>query len=415
MRHLLLLLIAFLITTTPNLSSRAYAQMDSLLYNASQTVQIIPEDKGELRVCIDFMPFLRNNEYKSKLVKGYTLPGIWMDPTLSYQPLRNLKIEAGAHALHFWGAHKYPNFNYSKLANWKGHATQDGFHCVPIFRANLQLTPQLNILLGTLHGKTNHGLIEPLYNNELNLSADPETGVQVLWDCSPIRLDAWVNWESFIFENDKGQESFSFGLSTRIRPSRKGANWQWYIPVQAVFQHRGGEINQAAGDRTIKTWLNAAAGVGVQTPLRIRCPHSSLRLETSGVYFGQQAGDGLPFDRGYGFHSKATLQLWRFQTSLGYWWCKDFVSIFGNPLFGAMSIHTPGLILDKPQSLTAHVEYAQNLGKGFSWGIHADILNQFATQSFTPESGWNPQKNTINFSAGIYLRACPSFLIKKFL
>ena len=93
MRHLLLLLIAFLITTTPNLSSRAYAQMDSLLYNASQTVQIIPEDKGELRVCIDFMPFLRNNEYKSKLVKGYTLPGIWMDPTLSYQPLRNLKIE----------------------------------------------------------------------------------------------------------------------------------------------------------------------------------------------------------------------------------------------------------------------------------------------------------------------------------
>ena len=151
------------------------AQIDSLVYGV-QPLAIDTAAKGELRVSIEAMPFLRDNEYKSKLVKGYTLPGIWLDPMVSYQPLRNLKIDLGAHLLHFWGAHKYPNFNYSGLAGWQGKSTQDGFHAVPIFRVQMQLAHNLNVLVGTLHGKSNHGLITPLYNDELNLSADPETG-----------------------------------------------------------------------------------------------------------------------------------------------------------------------------------------------------------------------------------------------
>lgn len=392
--------------------NHARAQLDSLVYGA-KNIEIQTENKGELRANIEAMAFVRDNEYKSKLVKGYTLPGIWLDPTLSYQPLRNLQVELGLHMLHFWGANKYPNFNYSKLASWKGKNTQNGFHCVPIFRAQMQLTKNLNVILGTLYGKTNHGLIEPLYNEELNLSADPETGVQVIWDCQPLKLDAWVNWESFIFENDKRQESFSFGLSTRFRPSRRSARTQWYLPVQLLFQHRGGEINHESEDRTIKTWLNAAAGVGVDIPFNSPL-QAGLNLEANAAYFAQQAGNLLPYSKGYGFYGKATARLWRCRMSVGYWYCKDFVSIFGNPLFGSMSISNPGLLLDRPHSLTAHLEYAHELGKGFSWGIHADVLNQFGTNCFTPETGWQREKSTLNFSAGICLRIHPSFLIKKF-
>ncbi len=388
------------------------AQMDSLVYGAGSHA-LNSEAKGELRATIEAMPFLRNNEYKSKLVKGYTLPGIWLDPTLSYQPLRNLKIDVGAHMLHFWGANKYPNFNYSQIASWNGENTQNGFHCVPIFRAQMQLATSLQVVLGTLYGKTNHGLIEPLYNDELNFSSDPETGIQVLLSTRPVQLDAWVNWESFIFKNDTRQESFSFGLSTRFKPSRRNARCQWYIPLQAVFQHRGGEINSESEDRSIKTWLNAATGVGIDIPLRSKFP-ASLNLEASAAYYSQQAGTLLPFSSGYGFYGKATARVWRCKLSVGYWYCKDFISIFGNPLFGAMSISTSGLTLQSPQTLTAHLEYAHELGKGFAWGVHADVFNQFATNYHTPETGYRIQKSTLNFAAGICLRVYPSFLIKKF-
>lgn len=388
------------------------AQIDSLVYGV-QPLAIDTAAKGELRVSIEAMPFLRDNEYKSKLVKGYTLPGIWLDPMVSYQPLRNLKIDLGAHLLHFWGAHKYPNFNYSGLAGWQGKSTQDGFHAVPIFRVQMQLAHNLNVLVGTLHGKSNHGLITPLYNDELNLSADPETGVQVLWHTRPFTLDAWVNWESFIFHNDKGQESFSFGLSTRFRPSRSSARVQCYLPLQAVFQHRGGEINPEAPDRMVKTWFNAAAGVGVDIPLATRLP-ATLNFEADAAYFGQQAGTLLPFNSGYGLFLQASARVWRCKLSLGYWHCNDFVSIFGNPLYGTLSLAHEGLTFSKPHNLTAHLEYAQQLGKGFAWGIHADVLNQFAAKSYSPTEGLQRQPSSLNFAAGIYVRVFPSFLIKKF-
>lgn len=118
-------------------------------------------------------------------------------------------------------------------------------------------------MLGTLYGKSAHGLVEPLYNDEMNISGDPETGVQVLYNPHWMDLDAWVNWQDFIFRDDKRQERFCFGLSTRFKPSRRKARFQWHIPLQLLMQHTGGEVNTEAQDRSIKTWLNAAAGVGL--------------------------------------------------------------------------------------------------------------------------------------------------------
>lgn len=38
----------------------------------------------------------------------------------------------------------------------------------------------VDLILGNIYGGSNHGLIAPLYNPELNLTADPKTGFQVL-------------------------------------------------------------------------------------------------------------------------------------------------------------------------------------------------------------------------------------------
>ena len=76
----------------------AQVRVDSLVFANDSTISVTPRHKGELRATIDALAFFRDNEYNSKdVLKGYTLPGMWLMPTLSYQPLSNLRIEAGAH------------------------------------------------------------------------------------------------------------------------------------------------------------------------------------------------------------------------------------------------------------------------------------------------------------------------------
>ena len=76
-------------------SVMASAQNDSILFE--DNTRIDTTARGELRLNIDGMAFFRDNEYKGSLRKGYTLPGFWLQPTVSYQPLSRLRLEAGAY------------------------------------------------------------------------------------------------------------------------------------------------------------------------------------------------------------------------------------------------------------------------------------------------------------------------------
>ena len=58
-------------------------------------------------------------------------------------------------------------------------------------------------------------------------------------------------------------------------------------------------------------------------------------------------------------------------------------------------------------------EYAHKLGEGFAWGIQVRMFRQFGCHLHAPEEGWQREKATTNLAAGIYLRLCPSFLLKR--
>lgn len=393
---------------------RASAQIDSLVFIAD-SAQIAPEAKGEMRLRVDALAFFRDNEYNSAdVTRGYTLPGTWLMPTLSYQPLLNLRIEAGAYLLHYWGANTYPNANYTSLAEADAQSTSKAFHCTPVLRANLQFDTHVNLVFGTLYGHSAHRLVEPLYNPEMNLTADPETGLQVLWRNHWLNFDAWVNWQNFIFKGDDEQERFTFGLSTRFMPSHRVARVQWYLPVQLLMHHRGGEINPDAPNRSVKTWLNAAAGAGMKVPLRTKVP-VTLGGEVVGTYYSQQKGTELPFDNGYGLMAKAEARIWHFGLTAGYWQAHRFISVYGSPLFGCVSNSKGNTTIDRPQMAFAHVEYAQSLGRGFSWGIQLDVSQHWQRGvNNQSENTYTKPASTTDLAAGVYLRMSPSFLIKKF-
>ena len=128
---------------------------------------------------------------------------------------------------------------------------------LPYFQASIQPAEGWAILLGHLQGGAKHRLIEPLYNPELNLTADPEMGLQIRYEGQRTRLDIWVDWQSFIFRGDKHQEAFVFGLSTAQAFDVSPAD-RLELQLQAVAHHRGVVLNERAD--TVHTWLNAAIG-----------------------------------------------------------------------------------------------------------------------------------------------------------
>ena len=94
-------------------------------------------------------------------MKGYSLPGFWIQPKAVFYPLGNIKLELGVHMLRYWGAKKYPSLAYQDIAEWKGDQYQHGFHVLPFFRAQMALSDHVNIVLGDIYGGANHNLIEP--------------------------------------------------------------------------------------------------------------------------------------------------------------------------------------------------------------------------------------------------------------
>lgn len=391
----------------------AHAQVDSLVF-ATDSAWVKPEQQNELRITVDALAFFRDNEYNTKhVVRGYTLPGLWLQPTVSYQPLRQLKIEMGAFMIHYWGAKYYPNANYTNLESVEAVRTTKAFLCVPVFRGNLQLTPNVNIVLGTLYGKAAHQLSVPLYNDEMNITSDPETGVQIMWHNRWLDFDTWVNWQDFIFKSDNNQERFAYGLSTRFYP-RNQHQAKWYFPLQLVMQHIGGEINSEAPDRSIKTWLNAAWAAGVNVPLQTRIP-VTLGGEVGAQYYSQQKGKVLPFDYGYGITATARAKVWNFLFTASYWRAHQFIPIFGSPLYSAMSQSQSGVTLKDPSMALIRAEYAHTLGHGCSWGVRLDFDLHFENEQHNSIDGTITKgKSTNDLAAGIYLRITPSFLVKKF-
>lgn len=402
--------------------------MDELIYKEDTAFDT--SCVNDFRFSIRNLNFFRNNEYKGELVKGYTLPGFWFVPTFSYQPLATLKLEAGAYLLRYWGSNIYPSMAYGQFHGIVEEEGQKGFHALPFFRVRYMPFPGFSLVLGNIYGQNNHALIEPLYNKEMMMTADPETGVQILYNSRYLNLDTWVNWERFIFQNAKIQEEFVFGISSRIKGNnplelnaseslKNTAKVHFYLPLQLLFKHMGGEINTAAVSREVRTWLNASVGAGIDIKMPFRF-FSGMNLEADWVYYAQQKGTLMPFDKGYGFYGRMTADIYKFRLYAGYWQCHDFISILGNPLFGAASTFKSGLTYKNPKTTFFGLEFSHNIGKGVALGVHADIYNTFPADLMYRSAadghlnGFARSENSLSFMAGIYLRTNLDFLIRKF-
>ena len=366
----------------------------------------------ELRLDIDNLFFFKNNEFSSSAMKGYTLPGAWINPKLTYVPLSNIKFEAGAYMLWYSGAYKYPNYAYQDIAEWKGGHYQKGTHLLPYFRGQIALG-DFNFVLGNIYGGSNHRLILPLYNPELNLTADPETGFQVLYDAPRFHLDAWINWQSFIFESDTHQESFIAGVTSEIKFNSPKSEWHWYMPVQMVAQHRGGEIDDT--DTGVETFMNGSAGVGLTwNANQAKLKRLNWEVDVLGYY--QQAGELWPFDKGIGWYAKMGADFNYLFLQAGVFGCHQFISLLGSPYFGAVSTrHKGGYYEGNPFTGFLTAEYSRTFSKLYSFGLKGELYyNAPGDLVHEDEEAMKEKSAGMGISIGAYFRLNLSLLLKKF-
>lgn len=371
--------------------------------------------KGQLSVEVDNLSFFANNEFNSTVQKGYTLPGFWLQLKGSYYPLSNLKLEAGVHSIWFWGTTKYPAFAYKGMTTWGGKDYSHNVHVLPYYRAHLALSENVSVVLGNLYGGSNHRLIEPLYNPELDFSSDPEHGLQFLYKTKWLHLDSWIDWMTYIYNLDTHQESFVAGASARFRVNDPKSRWHVYFPMQGLAQHTGGEIE--AIDEDIQTIMNGAVGAGLTWNLN-NPVLKSINLEVDAVGYTCQKG-AYPLKNGRGFFAKYAMQLSDFNLHVSYWEGKNFIPIYGSPFYGSVSTKLQdGIMLyQDPKMLHLGIDYVRPLGKGFSFGIYADVYYYLSGKMYSAETGlYQPRTfgNNSNFSLGVCLRINPSFLIKQY-
>lgn len=142
--------------------------------------------------------FFRNNEYATELADDYTLPGYRLRLDVGYSPKTRLPVQLrlGVANLYYWGASRYPAaLAYQDLPYWRGDGERyTKFRLLPFFQATILPTPRLALILGNLEGGVKHDLIDPLYNPELNLTADEERGFQLKYAGKRTEVDTWVDW-----------------------------------------------------------------------------------------------------------------------------------------------------------------------------------------------------------------------------
>lgn len=379
----------------------------------SDDYTISAEDKGTLGLSIDNFSFFRNIETDGDVYTAYSLPGFRISPRLIYFPTSQIKLEAGLSLLKYWGAEKYPNYAYQDIAEWKSDDYQRGFHLTPFFRAHIQPLSSIQLVFGNIYGGGTHRLVEPLYNRELNLTADPETGIQFLYNSSFAHVDAWVNWESFTFRTDTHDEAFTVGGSSQFNLIPSGSDFYLDIPLQALVIHRGGELDSVAGNTTTKG--NAAVGLKVG----FRTGHPLFRSLNAEIYgLGYLAFDDndeyLPFDKGWGLYAGINGEIGNLRLKLNYWRSANFVNIFGNPAFGNISYVHRGWTFRGVSVFNPGLAYEQEFGKGYVLAADLECFINPDLDMYMLDDRYLKRRNSsLSCSIGVYLRVNPSIILKR--
>ncbi len=338
---------------------------------------------GELNFRFESLGFFWNNEFQGGLVKGYTLPGAYFRPKLTYSPVDDLYLEVGAHMLYYSG---------------RDHLNT----AIPWFSARYRFSENFSAITGNLDQTNQHGLIEQLCEPERIYIDKPEFGLQFLYSGKKLQAQTWISWEQFIMQNDPFQERFTYGFTSNYK-AFQNSELTVKLPLQVLMYHQGGEINtNPNGPRpSVQTHANFLAG----WEMAMNMGDKVKTINLNGYWLGYDAvtrdSNTLPFSSGHAFLIETSAQTRNSRISLSYWNAYQFLAPKGRYLYQSASWDVPAVTQPDRSMLTAKYFWQKNITKG-------------ARVAFQVDSYLDLQTSDLSYSYGFFLLLNSDFLLKKF-
>jgi hypothetical protein len=300
--------------------------------NSEDTTQRL----GDLSLRIKSISFVKDNEYPSYFIEGYTLTGFLFQPELVYSPSSKLIINGGIHMLNFSGTGKI-------------------YKIRPVFATSLILSDELKLTIGTLKGSDSHKLFDPHFDTERLYTNYNEEGFQLTKTGKNLFSDTWLSWENYIFKGDSTREVFVFGESLRYKFPKISDIVRIEVPVQILFKHLGGQISNYP--EPVETLFNMAAGLEMNFDI------SGGKAGEAGIeylrFINKQLNGKSPtgIENGNATWIRGHYSFKSIYAGAAYWKSHNFYSPSGNTIFSSVSDYKKNLIVHDRQILSGFVYY----------------------------------------------------------
>jgi len=305
---------------------------------------------------------------------GYTA-----QPSLVYYAGSRLRIKAGVHLIQFSGMNEFTEV-------------------LPTFSIHTRLSNKLDLIMGGLKGDVHHKLIEPIFNPENQYTRPIENGFQFIYTGEQLWLDAWVDWEQFIFLGDDKPEKFTAGLSSEFKLTKPESDFQITIPGQMVATHLGGQISNYS--ENMQSLANLATGF----KLNYIVGDGFIRDLGFATYFATYhdltGNSGWDFTNGNAVYPVAEVN-YKYGTFMtGYWRAKNFLSPKGSSLFQSTSNYKPGYYTEYRNIITGKLSFSRTFMKQIKFSAMLETYYDIPASQF-------------EYSYGLNLVFTPNFYISK--
>jgi hypothetical protein len=278
-----------------------------------------PADSNSISLSYSTLSYFRDYEYfKDNIQTGYTYFGTWHYPRLVLQPVKWLKLEAGALVEKEFGEKVPPPAKVMFSLQF--------------------IQKNLRILFGALESNQSHHLIEPLMGYDRIIERPVEEGFQIKFNTKKLESEIWLDWQLRQTVNSNYPEELTGGLSMAYRLTEPGKPWQVKLPLQVIMPHKGGQLD--TNHTTVTTVMNSAAGVAAEW----NNPGKSgglKQVKLESYFAGYQhfhKSNLYPFNKGHGYLVNVLLKS---KIDIGflatYWKGSNYIAPLGAPLYQSIS------------------------------------------------------------------------------
>lgn len=316
---------------------------------------------------IQALHYLRNNEYLENHNPGSTLFGVQLSTGKSFN------FENSASKVLIGGMLNVAYGNNYTLDFW------------PLIQFKHQITPNQQIIFGSIHGATRHQVYEPLYSYELALTNPIEYGIQHLYKNKYWESDIWLDWRNLAVSNTSEQEVISFGTRANINLNLDKSMHSFSIPVSNLIYHQGGENLKIR--QPIQNKWNGSLGLRYQY-------NQLFRVETvmlGSVDFSPQLQTS--FKDGHALFTQLLINpTGNHQWVISHFYGEELFSPLGTNLFLSEQIGNPYRFDNYRNFILLRYQYMQSL-----------IPDQ-CILDFRLEPLWHIEKQQMGFSAALYVK-----------